>query len=172
MTDLLIRGGTFFGMTEDAAPAPLSLAVKNGRVEAILPPDARPTAKDVFDAEGMIVAPGFVDIHIHDEYFPDADTVQKCLIRQGVTTALAGNCGSGPLFEKSASARPTPWLHLSYLVGNCAGLREEVGHTDRYTPATSEEVEKMCALLRSGRCVSVGMSCLLTESGAVPDKVG
>jgi N-acyl-D-amino-acid deacylase len=96
----------------------------------------------------MIVAPGFVDIHIHDEYLPSGDTVQQCLLRQGVTTALAGNCGSGFIFEKTAAARPVPWLHLYYLVGNRAGLREEVGRTDRYTPATIEEIEKMRVLLR------------------------
>jgi N-acyl-D-amino-acid deacylase len=89
-----------------------------------------------------------VDIHIHDERFEDPDTVQRCLIAQGVTTAVAGNCGSGPLFEKSQAARPRPWLHLSYLVGNCAGLRGEVGHTDRYTPATPAETAEMRSLLR------------------------
>ncbi|GHV55165.1 N-acyl-D-glutamate deacylase [Synergistales bacterium] len=146
--DLIIRGGTLFGMTEDRSPGLYSIAVKDGRVSAILPPDAPANADRVFDASGMFVAPGFVDIHIHDEYFQDTDTVQHCLIRQGITTAVAGNCGSGPSFDKSFAARPRPWLHLSFLVGNCAGLREEVGHSDRYTPATADETSRMCELLR------------------------
>lgn len=126
-----------------------SLAIKDGKISAILPQDASIEAEKVFDATGMIVSPGFVDIHVHDEYFPDADTVQRCLIRQGVTTAVAGNCGSGPLFEESSAAREKPWLNLSYLVGNCAALREAVGRTDRYTPSTGDEIARMKELLRS-----------------------
>jgi N-acyl-D-amino-acid deacylase len=145
--DILIRGGTFFGMT-GCGPSPASLAIKNGKVSAILPADAETEAETVFDAEGMFVTPGFVDIHMHDEYFADTDTVQHCLIRQGVTTALAGNCGSGPPFADAAAARPNPWLRLSYLVGNCAGLREEVGRTDRYTPSNNVEIARMCDRLR------------------------
>jgi N-acyl-D-amino-acid deacylase len=84
---------------------------------------------------------------MHDERFEDPDTVQRCLIAQGVTSAVAGNCGSGPLFKKSLAARPNPWLRLSYLVGNRAGLREEAGRSDRYAPASPAEIEKMCSLL-------------------------
>jgi N-acyl-D-amino-acid deacylase len=154
--DIFIRGGTFFGMTEkNSAPFIASLAIRDGKVAAILTGDSseRPEADWVFDAKGLFVVPGFVDLHMHDEDFSDPDTVQHCLIRQGVTSALAGNCGSGPLFEKSAAARTKPWLRLSYLVGNCAGLREEVGarsahNADRYSPAAPEEIEKMCTLLR------------------------
>jgi N-acyl-D-amino-acid deacylase len=146
--DILIRGGTFFGMTEGSEPILASVGIKDGRVCAILDPRTEAEAEQVFDAEGMFVTPGFVDIHIHDEILRDTDTVQHCLIRQGVTTAAAGNCGSGPAFAKSVSARPKPWLHLSYLVGNCAGLREEVGRMDRYSPATADETALMCELLR------------------------
>jgi N-acyl-D-amino-acid deacylase len=171
--DILIRGGVFFGMAGEP-PRPASVAVKDGRVEAILPPRAEMEAAEVFDAEGMIVAPGFVDIHIHDEYFPDADTVQHCLIRQGVTTAVAGNCGSGPAFGKAVAARPNPWLHLSYLVGNRAALREEVGRTDRYTAAAPDEIERMCALLRESlEAGAMGLSLGLEYApGASREELG
>ncbi|MDR3331749.1 MAG: amidohydrolase family protein [Synergistaceae bacterium] len=146
--DILINGGTFFGMNGGNEPNLASVAIKDGRISAFLPPDTDAEADFVYDASGLFVTPGFVDIHIHDEYFEDADTVQHCLIKQGITTAVAGNCGSGPAFDKALASRTNPWLHLSYLVGNCAGLREAVGHTDRYTPATAEEIEKMSAILR------------------------
>ena len=170
--DLLIRGGTFFGMTEDSSPKPASLAIKDGRVFSILPPDTNMEAERVFDAAGMYVTPGFVDSHIHDEYFADPDTVQQTLIRQGVTTAVAGHCGSGPDFFKSRGALPHPWLHLSYMVGNCM-LREEVGHKDRYTPATPEEIEKMKTLLRDSLTGgAVGLSLGLEYApGATYDEI-
>jgi N-acyl-D-amino-acid deacylase len=147
LADIFIHGGVFFGMAGEP-PRPASVVVKDGKIEAVLPPGAKVEADEVFDAKGMIVAPGFVDIHIHDEYFPDADTVQHCLIRQGVTTAVAGNCGSGPAFGEAVAARSNPWLNLSYLVGNRAALREKVGCTDHYTAATPGEIEEMRALLR------------------------
>lgn len=146
MADILIRGGTFFSMTSDA-PEQASIAITGGRISAILPPDTDMEADYVFDASKLFITPGFVDSHIHDEYFSDPDTVQNTLIAQGVTTAVAGHCGSGPNFFKSRAERPRPWLHLSYMVGNCM-LREEAGHTDRYTPATPEEIEKMKTALR------------------------
>jgi N-acyl-D-amino-acid deacylase len=145
--DIIIRGGTFFGMTDGSSPQSASLAIAGGRIVSILPPDTDIDADFVFDATGLYVTPGFVDSHMHDEYFADPDTVQQTLIRQGVTTAVAGHCGNGPNFLKSRSERPKPWLHLSYMAGNCA-LREEVGHKNRYTPATPDEIEKMRAFLR------------------------
>ncbi|MDR1916077.1 MAG: amidohydrolase family protein [Synergistaceae bacterium] len=171
--DILIRGGTFFGMTDGSEPVPATLAIKNGTVSALLAPDSEAEADYVFDAKGMFVTPGFVDIHMHDEFFADTDTVQHCLIRQGVTTAVAGNCGSGPAFYKSALARPKPWLHLSYLVGNCAALREEVGRTDRYTPSTKEEIALMRELLRDAlRDGAMGLSLGLEYApGASYDEI-
>lgn len=156
--DILIRGGTFFSMADGENARPASITIKNGRVSAVLAPDSETEAEQVFDAAGLFVTPGFVDSHMHDEYFKDPDTVQQALIRQGVTTAIGGHCGSGPLVEVSFGARPKPWLHLGYMVGNCA-MREAVGRTDRYSPATAEEIEKMRGLLReSMRNGAMGLS--------------
>ncbi|GHS99709.1 N-acyl-D-glutamate deacylase [Synergistales bacterium] len=151
--DLLIKNGMFYGMTGDSDKngAIANVAVKDGKIAAIASPgalDAFEYAK-VFDASGMVVAPGFVDIHIHDEDFADEDTVQHCMIKQGVTSALAGNCGLGPLFAASAKAREHPWINLAYLIGNCV-LREAVGRTDNYTAATEGEISRMKTLLREG----------------------
>lgn len=145
--DIIIEGGTFFSMAEGGSPLPASVAVNGGVVSAILPPRTQVEAKRRIDASGFFVAPGFVDSHMHDEYFRDADTVQRTLIRQGVTTAIGGHCGSGALFETALAARPRPWLHLGYMVGNCM-LREAAGRTDRYSPSTERETGEMRDLLR------------------------
>ncbi|MDR1884886.1 MAG: amidohydrolase family protein, partial [Synergistaceae bacterium] len=152
-------------------PGRASVAIRDGRIESVSPVDSG--ADFIFDAEGLCVAPGFVDIHMHDEFFADPDTVQHCLIRQGVTTAVAGNCGSGPPFERSAGSRPKPWLHLAYLVGNCAGLREQVGRTDRYSPSTPEEIARMSGLLRESlRAGAMGLSLGLEYApGASYDEI-
>lgn len=145
--DILIRGGVFFGMEDGRPPEPATLAITGGRIAKILPPDAELEADFVCDARGMFVTPGFVDSHIHDEHPEGQAVVQQALIRQGVTSAVAGHCGSGPNFPVSKRDHSNPWLHLSSMVGNCA-LREEVGRLDRYTPAASDEIDRMKAILR------------------------
>lgn len=156
--DILIRGGIFFSMVRGETPHTASVAIKDGRVSGVLPPDAELEAEHVFDASGFFVAPGFVDSHMHDEYFQDPDTVQHTLIRQGVTTAIGGHCGSGPPVGVSFAARPGPWLNLGYMTGNCA-MRETVGRKDRYSPASAEETKEMSNLLRESlRGGAMGLS--------------
>lgn len=101
-----------------------------------------PAAKRLIDAQGLMVSPGFVDTHMHDEELEDPGTIQQALLRQGVTTALAGNCGSGPSLERVREMRKSPWLNLGYLTGHRA-LREEVGISDVYRAAAENEIARM-----------------------------
>jgi len=48
----------------------------------------------MIDAEGLVVAPGFMDIHSHSDYVTLLDPRVESKIRQGVTTEVVGNCGS------------------------------------------------------------------------------
>jgi N-acyl-D-amino-acid deacylase len=88
-----------------------------------------------------------VDTHMHDEELSDPDTTQQALLRQGVTTAIAGNCGSGPLLKDIRAKRASPWLNLSYLTGHRI-LRETVGLKDVYKPANPAQIAEMETLLR------------------------
>jgi N-acyl-D-amino-acid deacylase len=170
--DILISNGTLFSMVEGDVPRKASVGISDGIIQAILPSDVEFDAKEIFDASGMFITPGFVDSHVHDEYFEDTDTVQHSLIKQGVTTAIAGHCGLGPSIYKCLIERPNPWLNLGYMTGNCA-LREEAGHSDRYTEATEKEKEKMCLLLeRSLKEGSMGLSLGLQYApGASYDEI-
>ena len=97
--DLFIRGG----MVVDGSGAPAvraDLAVRDGRIAAIgLWRD--PVHADVeIDAEGLTVAPGFVDMHSHADLIllGDLSTQRRLLankLLQGVTTLVVGNCGLG-----------------------------------------------------------------------------
>ncbi|MGD2200257.1 MAG: D-aminoacylase [Candidatus Bathyarchaeota archaeon] len=51
-------------------------------------------AERVLDAEGLMVAPGFIDIHSHSDYTVLVDPRVESKVRQGVTTEVVGNCGS------------------------------------------------------------------------------
>ena len=62
------------------------LIAEIGRIE---PADA----EEVIDADGLIVAPGFIDIHTHSDFTLPLNPKAEAKIRQGVTTEVVGNCG-------------------------------------------------------------------------------
>ncbi len=89
--DVIIHGGTVV----DGSGAPrhsADIAIANGLITAIgdLADDIADTR---IDARGKIVAPGFIDVHTHDDgALLSADGLDP-KISQGVTTVVAGNCG-------------------------------------------------------------------------------
>jgi N-acyl-D-aspartate/D-glutamate deacylase len=90
--DLLIRGGTDVDGT--GAPARTAdVAVTGGTVTAVGKVDG--SASRVIDADGLLVTPGFVDIHTH--YDGQASWGERMIPSawHGVTTVVSGNCGVG-----------------------------------------------------------------------------
>ncbi len=105
--------------------------------------------KKIIDANGLYVAPGFIDIHTHvDRQIASQPTVKNYLL-QGVTTVVGGNCGGSefPLqelisqLEKSGIA-----INFASLIGHNT-IRQEIMGRDGRAP-TAEELSKMKDLVR------------------------
>jgi N-acyl-D-aspartate/D-glutamate deacylase len=93
--DLLIRGGTVVDGT-GAARTTADIAVRDGVIVDVGRCDVDDAhARDVIDADGLLVTPGFVDIHTHYDAQVTWDDLLAPSVWHGVTTAILGNCGVG-----------------------------------------------------------------------------
>jgi N-acyl-D-aspartate/D-glutamate deacylase len=88
--DLLIKNGTLI----DGSGQPryrADVAVRNGRIVAT--GKIKDPARKVIDAEGQVVAPGFIDGHTHMDAQIFWDPLGTCSCYHGVTSVVMGNCG-------------------------------------------------------------------------------
>src|SRR4051794_27756919 len=92
--DLILRHGRVIDGTGNPA-FHADVAVREGRVAAIGNLTGA-TAKKELDVSGLVVAPGFIDVHTHAEDIEDQPLAENFL-RMGVTTLILGNCGASTL---------------------------------------------------------------------------
>lgn len=91
MFDLLIRNAKVMDGSGEK-PYEADIAVKGERIEKISPGIAA-DGRDVIDAGGFIVCPGFIDIHSHSDFTLLENPRAESKVRQGITTEVVGNCG-------------------------------------------------------------------------------
>src|SRR5438067_10126449 len=89
--DTLIVGAQLYDGT-GAPPVERDVAVRDGRIVAIGNLSSW-LAEDVIEAEGRALAPGFIDVHTHDDTHVIRSPQMLPKITQGVTTVIVGNCG-------------------------------------------------------------------------------
>jgi len=141
--DLLITGGTVIDGT-GAARYRADVAITGDRIALVSrDPIAPATARRTIHATGLIVSPGFIDLHAHIEgllRLPDAESH----VRQGVTTALGGPDGGGPwpfaAYLDSAQALGVG-MNVAYLVGHNTIRRNVMQLADR--DPTAGELDQM-----------------------------
>jgi len=168
--DIVFRGARVLDGTGGPAFA-ADVAVAGDRVAAVGRLDAHEADVDV-DAAGLALAPGFIDVHTHDDCALIERPAMHAKVSQGVTTVVAGNCGvslapitlqgwppapldllgdgSGyryPAFGDYVSAleRAPPATNAALLVGHITLRFRTMPSTDR--AATDAEIASMCELV-------------------------
>jgi len=89
--DYVIKGALVFD-GESLTPIREDLAISGERIVEMGEVEAG-EAREVIDGEGLVLAPGFIDIHTHSDFNPFVYPDLGNKVRQGVTTEVVGNCG-------------------------------------------------------------------------------
>ena len=139
----------------------LNLLIENGKITWA--GTATPEADRVIDAAGKIVTPGFIDIHMHEDPVENG-AIQPCIfpmmLRQGVTTAVGGNCGGNvydPVEYLNMVDRDGAAVNVALFAGH-EYFRVAAGAEDIYAPANEAQKVEMVKGIRSaleGGCVGV-----------------
>jgi N-acyl-D-aspartate/D-glutamate deacylase len=93
MFDLVVKGGSVVDGTGSRPPFTADIGVRDGRVVEVGQLSER--AHRVIDADGLVVTPGFVDIHTHFDGQATWDPILAPSAWHGVTSVAMGNCGVG-----------------------------------------------------------------------------
>lgn len=141
--DLIVAGGRIVDGTGNPWFI-ADLAIKDGRIVELGKLDPKRAAR-VVDAKGLIVAPGFIDVHTHVEggitEFPAAEN----FLRMGVTSVVTGNCGGSAL-------NLGEWFGRLERLGVSINVASLVGHNtirragmngDFDRPPSPEELQRM-----------------------------
>jgi len=126
------------------------IGIKDGKIQTIVPVDQEKSDQLsgtlVLDAEGEVVAPGFIDLHTHEGIL---DLTMEAFVKDGRTTMIGGNCGGGPYpLDRYFRRLEKKGILINYAAyAGHSTFRNRVGARDRYTPATEEQIEAMLPLM-------------------------
>ena len=139
----------------------LNLLIEDGKI-AWAGTGMQPADRTI-DATGKVVTPGFIDIHMHEDPVEEGK-IQPCIfdmmLRQGVTTAVGGNCGINvydPVEYLAIADRDGAPVNVALYAGH-EYFRKAAGATDIYAGSTPEQMDEMAKNIRSaldGGCVGV-----------------
>jgi N-acyl-D-amino-acid deacylase len=198
MHDILVRGGILFDGS-GCPGVPGDILIADGRIAAI-GQNLAGTARKTIDAEGLAVAPGFIDIKTHSDFTLPINPKAESKVRQGVTTEIIGHCGFSvaPALPgkvellKDYLSPSAPWLpfreitfpdYLDTFPATAVNAGMLIGHNTlrlmvmgmANRPPSADEMAAMIALLEDAlRAGALGMSSgLFTPPGsyAQPDEM-
>ncbi|HEX3016427.1 MAG TPA: amidohydrolase family protein [Caproicibacter sp.] len=165
----LIVGGTLVDPLNHVH-SKLNLLIDGSKIECST--GEIPAADRVIHAEGKIVSPGFIDVHMHEGTRNSDGTLDEsiflALLRMGVTSALGGNCGNNTIDSPSEYLRLVDQagipLNLGLFVGH-TDSRFRAGGADKYAPIDRAKQNKMLTELErelDGGCIGVSFGLKYT----------
>jgi N-acyl-D-amino-acid deacylase len=150
--DVVLRGGTVYDGSGQK-PVLADVAIKGDRIVAIGPNLVVNDKAKVLDVKGMIVAPGFIDLHTHSDAAISQPGTRNNVnyVMQGVTTIVTGNCGMGPIrvgdfylqIERNGAGS-----NVAHLIPHNDVRRHVMGNVNR--EPTDKELEQMKAVIDQG----------------------
>lgn len=165
---ILIRGGRVIDPASEI-DSKLNVLIADGKIAEVT--ETEPEADLLIEAEGRVVSPGFIDIHMHEDpvgedgkIVLDEDVSIFCaMLRMGVTTAVAGNCGENkyhPADYLDIADRDGAPVNIAMLAGH-EFFRVRAGCTDKYAHSTARQR----ALMAAGVEESLKRGCLGVSFG-------
>ena len=159
MVDVVFTGGRVVDVRTCTSRI-ANVAVEHGKIVDISAHEL--PAKRVVDAAGLVVAPGFIDVHGHLDGHAYAGQLSAM---QGITTTVGGNCGLSPLDIEgwfAGQARTGYVINQAELVGHSFSMRRAVGIEDVNARASAAQTDAMVRIadraLRAGAAgVSLGL---------------
>lgn len=150
-------------------PLRADVIVEGSIIKEVLAPGTAVCPGTTVEAAGLILCPGFMDIHAHSDLEVLRNPAMENKIRQGITFDLSGNCGAG-VFPRKGNSEPDfadilghhdkwswtdfssyagmlkPGINIAFLQAH-GSLRNTVLEGNPNRPATDRETEIMCDLL-------------------------
>ncbi|MFP3912455.1 MAG: amidohydrolase family protein [Desulfobacteraceae bacterium] len=148
--DLVIVGGRVIDPL-NGVDALMDVYISNGKITGLVERKSGvasqvKTANDAaLDASGMVIAPGFIDIHAHEG---EIQKTMEVMVRDGTTTLVGGNCGMSeyPIEEFFQNLENEGCLINYCSYAGASTLRVLAGAVDENEPATPEQIQQAVAL--------------------------
>jgi N-acyl-D-amino-acid deacylase len=135
------------------------VGIKDGKIAA-LGKLGEATAQKTIDAKGLVVAPGFIDVHAHIEGAEKGTPTANNFIYDGVTTVVTGNCGGsnldmGQYFAQMDSLKTS--INIASLIGHNTVRRAVMGEAQR-NPSPAELAQMEALVEKAMKEGAVGIS--------------
>lgn len=149
----------------DGTGSPLrdaDVRVRNGRIVQVAPNLRAAPGDTVIEAAGLVISPGFIDLHNHSDRGLGDDPQAASQVSQGITTAVIGVDGSStwPIADWFAKRKANPVaINLLTLAGHATIRARVMSGGDYKRPATPGEVDRMASLMdQAMREGAIGLS--------------
>ena len=150
MLDKIIVNGLYPDFNEKKMKN-ANIGIKDGKIAFI--GSEQPEAAEIIDAEGKVVSPGFIDIHMHEENFRKEGkkfVIARMMMEMGVTTAVGGNCGVmyQPLSEFKQTIEELGGSPVNYvMLAGYNQYRTAMG-TGRYAHPSQKQMDELAEIMK------------------------